>query len=104
MHESAVRAIKGGVRAGDIFDAVNNVYRPAKGSNYYRRCGGSMGLTVFTIDLVRGRPDILKPGLVLLVQTLIDSPVLLTCASTVLVTENGSEQLTSPLLTLRTTD
>lgn len=61
-----------------------------------------MGLTVFTIDLVNGRKDVLSPGVVLLVQTLVDDPVLLTCASTVMVTETGCEELTSPLLKLQT--
>ncbi len=103
MHASAVRAIRAGRTAGDVFDAVNGVYRPARGADYYRRCGGSMGLTVFTIDLVHGRADVLSPGVALLVQTLLDDPVLLTCASTVMVTEQGCEELTSPLSTLRTT-
>jgi Xaa-Pro dipeptidase len=103
MHASAVKTIKAGKTAGDVFDAVNRVYRPARGTDYYRRCGGSMGLTVFTIDLVNGRSDVLKPGMALLVQTLLDDPVLLTCASTVMVTEQGCEELTSPLSTLRTT-
>ena len=103
MHVNATKAINAGVTAGDIFDAANELYRPARGSDYYRRCGGSMGLTVFTIDLVNGRKDILQPGVALLVQTLVDDPVLLTCASTVMVTESGCEELTSPLLTLRTT-
>lgn len=103
MHASAVNAIKAGKIAGDVFDAVNRVYRPARGADYYRRCGGSMGLTVFTVDLVNGRKDILMPGVALLVQTLLDDPVLLTCASTVMVTEQGCEELTSPISTLRTT-
>jgi Xaa-Pro dipeptidase len=103
MHASAVKAIKAGVTAGDIFDAANAVYRPARGKDYYRRCGGSMGLTAFTIDLVRGRKDVLQPGTAVLVQTLVDDPVLVTCASTVMVTEQGSEEVTSPLPKLRTT-
>jgi hypothetical protein len=61
-----------------------------------------MGLTVFTTDLVNGRKDVLSPGVALLIQTLVDDPVLLTCASTVMVTEDGCEDLTSPLLTLKT--
>ena len=104
MHINATKAIKAGATAGDIFDAANEFYRPARGSDYYRRCGGSMGLTVFTIDLVNGRKEVLKPGVALLVQTLVDDPVLLTCASTVMVTESGCEELTSPLSTLQTTD
>ena len=103
MHASAVKAVKAGATAGNVFDAVNRVYRPARGADYYRRCGGSMGLTVFTIDLVNGRQDVLQPGVALLVQTLLDDPVLLTCASTVMVTEQGCEELTSPISTLRTT-
>jgi Xaa-Pro dipeptidase len=102
MHASAVKAVKSGATAGDVFNAANAVYRPARGSDYYRRCGGSMGLTVFTIDLVNGRRDVLTPGMGLLVQTLIDDPVLLTCASTVMVKENGCEELTSPLRSLLT--
>jgi Xaa-Pro dipeptidase len=103
MHASAVSTVRAGKTAGDVFDAVNRAYRPARGADYYRRCGGSMGLTVFTIDLVNGRKDVLQPGTTLLVQTLLDDPVLLTCASTVMVTESGCEELTSPLSTLRTT-
>ena len=103
MHARGVSAVRAGKTAGEIFDAVNSVYRPARGADYYRRCGGSMGLTVFTIDLVNGKKDVLQPGTALLVQTLLDDPVLLTCASTVMVTENGCEELTSPLSTLRTT-
>ena len=61
-----------------------------------------MGLTVFTVDLVNGRKDPLQPGAALLIQTLLDDPVLLTCASTVMVTENGWEELTSALPRLRT--
>jgi Xaa-Pro dipeptidase len=103
MHASAAKAVKAGRTAGDVFDAVNRVYRPARGADYYRRCGGSMGLTVFKIDLVNGRADLLKPGVALLVQTLLDDPVLLTCASTVMVTEQGCEELTCPIPQLTTT-
>jgi Xaa-Pro aminopeptidase len=102
MHDAAAAAVKAGATAGSVFNAANAVYRPVRGSDYYRRCGGSMGLTVFTVDLVNGREDVLNPGTALLVQTLVDDPALLTCASTVMVTETGYEQLTSPLSTLRT--
>jgi Xaa-Pro aminopeptidase len=101
MHEAARKTVKAGATAGDIFDAANAVYRPARGVDYFRRCGGSMGLTVFTIDLVSGRNDVLEPGMALLVQTLLNDPVLLTCASTVMVTETGYEELTAPLLALK---
>jgi len=61
-----------------------------------------MGLTVFNVDLVKGNKEVLQPGLCLLIQTLVDDPVLITCASTVMVTEKGYETLTEPLLELRT--
>jgi Xaa-Pro dipeptidase len=102
MYANARKAVKAGATAGDVFSAASSVYRAARGTDYYRRCGGSMGLTVFTVDLVNGRKDVLKPGMALLLQTLVDDPVLLTCASTVMVTDNGYEDLTSPLLQLRT--
>jgi Xaa-Pro dipeptidase len=89
--------------AADVFSAANAVYRRARGADYFRRCGGSMGLTVFTIDLVSDRNDVLNPGMALLIQTVVNDPVLLTCASTVMVTKQGCEELTSPLLQLETT-
>ncbi len=101
MFVKAREAVRPGAMAGEIYDAANTVYRAARGVDYYRRVGGSMGLTVFTIDLVKGRQDILKPGVSLLIQTLVDDPVLITCASTVMVTENGMEELTHPLLQLK---
>jgi Xaa-Pro dipeptidase len=103
MHQAACKTVKGGATAGDVFDGANSIYRRARGADYFRRCGGSMGLTIFTIDLVNGREDVLNAGVALLVQTLLDDPVLLTCASTVMVTDQGYEELTSPLLTLKTT-
>lgn len=101
MQTKAREAVRVGVTANDIYQAGNAVYRAAKGSDYFRRCGGSMGLTIFTLDLIKGRQDVLKPGVALLIQTLVDDPVLLTCASTVMVTENGYEELTKPVLELQ---
>jgi Xaa-Pro aminopeptidase len=102
MHAKAKQAVRAGATTGEVFDAANSVYRAAKGTDYYRRCGGSMGLTVFTLDLVKGRQDVLHPGTSLLIQTLVDDPVLLTCASTVMVTDNGYDELTQPILNLKT--
>jgi Xaa-Pro dipeptidase len=102
MHAKAKQAVRAGVATGEVFDAANSVYRAAKGADYYRRCGGSMGLTVFTLDLVKGRRDVLHPGTSLLIQTLVDDPVLLTCASTVMVTDSGYDELTQPILNLKT--
>ncbi|ODU06679.1 MAG: hypothetical protein ABS81_04155 [Pseudonocardia sp. SCN 72-86] len=100
MYSEAKAAVRAGVTAGEVFDAANAVYRKARGDDYYRRVGGSIGLTLFTIDLVKGRTDALEPGTAFLIQTLVDDPVLLTCASTVVVTENGFEELTQPVLNL----
>ena len=101
MHLHAKQAVKAGRTAGEIFEAASSVYRAVKGTDYYRRCGGSMGLTIFTLDLVKGRTDVLEPGIALLIQTLVDDPVLLTCASTVMVTQDGYDELTHPVLDLQ---
>jgi hypothetical protein len=37
----------------------------------------------------------------LLIQTLVDDPVLLTCASTVMVMDTGYDELTNPVLDLQ---
>ena len=101
MFKAARDAVRPGVTSGDIYDAANAPYRATWGSDYYRKVGGSMGLTVFNIALTKGNKDILEPGMCLLVQTLVDDPALITCSSTVLVTENGYETLTDPIVDLR---
>jgi Xaa-Pro aminopeptidase len=100
MFSKAKDAVKSGAAAGDVFNAASAVYHAARGADYYRRVGGSMGLTIFTLDLVKGRQEVLNPGVSLLIQTLVDDPVLLTCASTVMVTEDGCDELTKPILHL----
>jgi Xaa-Pro dipeptidase len=100
MCREARDAIKPDVRAGDIFDAANRIYKSTRGADYYRRVGGSIGLTLFDVDLGKEKQDQLKPGLSLLVQPLVDDPALITCACTVMVTEKGWEELTKPLLQL----
>jgi Xaa-Pro dipeptidase len=102
MFKAARDAVRPGATSGDIYDAANGPYRAAFGSDYYRKVGGTMGLTVFSIALTKGSKDILKPGMCLLVQTLVDDPALITCSSAVLVTEDGYETLTDPILDLRT--
>jgi Xaa-Pro dipeptidase len=102
MFKAARDAVRPGATSGDIYDAANGPYRAAFGSDYYRKVGGTMGLTVFNIALTKGSKDILEPGMCLLVQTLVDDPALITCSSTVLVTDNGYETLTAPIVDLRT--
>jgi len=103
MNQAARAVVKAGVRAGEVWNAANEVHRDARGTDYFRRVGGSMGLTNFTVDLVKGREDELVPGMSLLIQTLVNEPVLLTCASTVHVTPTGSIDLTHPVLALEHT-
>jgi Xaa-Pro dipeptidase len=102
MFKAARDAVRPGVTSGDIYDAANGPFRSAWGSDYYRKVGGSMGLTVFNIGLTKGNKEILEPGMCLLVQTLVDDPALITCSSTVLVTADGYETLTDPILDLWT--
>ena len=102
MFKAARDAVRPGVTSGDIYDAANGPFRSALGSDYYRKVGGSMGLTVFNIGLTKGNKEILEPGMCLLVQTLVDDPALITCSNTVLVTADCYETLTDPILDLRT--
>ncbi len=61
-----------------------------------------MSLGSFDINVIKGNQEILHPGVALLIQPLVNEPVLITCSSTVLVTETGREELTQPLLDLKT--
>ena len=61
-----------------------------------------VGLTVLAIDLVKGRRDVLEPGVALLIQALVVDPILTVVASTVMVTADGYEELTQPLTALKT--
>lgn len=97
MYERARDAVKPGCKAEEVYYAANTVYRPARGADYFRRVGGSIGLSLFDIDLVKDKRDELKPGVSLLVQPLVNDPALITCCGTVMVTENGREELTKPL-------
>jgi Xaa-Pro dipeptidase len=101
MFESARKAVRAGATAGGIYDAANGPYRAVWGSDYFRKVGGSMGLTVFNVGLTKGNNDVLRPNMCLLLQTLVDDPSLITCSSTVLVTESGCETLTSPVSEIR---
>jgi Xaa-Pro dipeptidase len=101
MHDEARAAVRAGVTTGEVFEAANRVYRRAKGQDYYRRVGGSVGLTLFATNLVKDGTQVLKPGAPLLIQALVDDPALVTCSSTVLVTDDGCEELTRPIAGLR---
>jgi Xaa-Pro aminopeptidase len=94
MHDAARAAIRAGAKAGEVFEAANMIYRTRFGRDYFRRVGGSIGLTLFALDLVKDSEVPLPAGTPLLVQMLVNEPVLLTCATTVLVTESGYVELT----------
>jgi Xaa-Pro dipeptidase len=98
MHDSARAAVRAGVTAGAVFDAADALYLEHTGEHYFRRVGGSIGLTMFAVDLVRDSPVVLRAGTPLLVQVLVNEPALLTCTSSVIVTETGVEELTPALV------
>ncbi len=102
MYQGARDAVKPGAKAGDIYDGSNKVYRRTMGADYFRRVGGSMGLAPYAISLSKGNQEVLDPGFALVVQPLVNEPVLITCCGTILVTETGREELTAPLLELKT--
>lgn len=100
MHNAAVQAVRSGVTGAAVFRAASDLYEAATGRPYYRRVGGSMGLTQFTFDLVNNNLSRLPTGMALLIQTLVDAPALIACASTVEVTETGADFLTAPRMAL----
>ncbi len=102
MYKAAAELIRPGAKAGEIYEGANRIYRPLKGEDYFRRLGGSMSLGSFDINVIKGNQEVLHPGLPLLIQPLVNEPFLITCSSTILVTETGREELTQPLLELMT--
>ncbi len=102
MYKAANEVIKPGATAGEVYEAANRIYRPLKGEDYFRRLGGSVSLGSFDINVTKDNPEVLHPGIPLLIQPLVNEPVLITCSSTILVTETGREELTEPLLDLTT--
>lgn len=98
MHNAARAVLRAGVTAGDVFEAADALYRSATGESYFRRIGGSLGLTLFALDLVKDSTAVIADGTPLLVQILVNEPVLLTCTSTVIVTTTGVEELTAAIV------
>lgn len=102
MYKAAAASIKPGAKAGEVYEGANRVYRLLQGEDYFRRLGGSVSLGSFDINVIKGNQEVLHPGVALLIQPLVNEPVLITCSSTILVTESGREELTQPLLELGT--
>ena len=102
MYRAARTTVKAGVEAGEIYGEANKIYHDITGEDYFRRVGGSMGLGSFVISLNKGNKETLNPGVPIMIQSLVNEPVFITCSGTILVTESGGEQLTNPLLELKT--
>jgi Xaa-Pro dipeptidase len=95
MHDAARAVVRDGVEAREVYEAASAVYRDATGAPYFRRVGGSMGLTTFGLDLAPGNTAVLRSGMPMLIQTLVTDPMLIACGTTVLVTADGYTPLTA---------
>jgi Xaa-Pro dipeptidase len=102
MYKEARDTVKPGAKAEDVYNGANKVYHKITGENYFRRVGGSMGLAPYTINLSKGNQEILNSGFALVIQPLVIEPALVTCCSTILVTETRGEEITQPILELKT--
>ena len=101
MYQAAKEALKPGAISGDAYRAANKVYRARKGADYWRRVGSNMGLTFGPMDMGMNGKDVIEPWTPFILQLVEVEPVLVTCCSTILVTDTGAEELTSPLLELK---
>ena len=101
MYLAAKEALKPGAISGDAYRAANKVYRAKKGTDYWRRVGSNMGLTFGPMDMGMNGKDVIEPWTPFILQLVEVEPALVTCCSTVLVTDEGVEELTPPLLELK---
>jgi len=101
MYLAAKEALKPGAISGDTYKAANKVYRSVKGEDYWRRVGANMGLTFGPVDMGMTGNHIIEPWTPFILQIVEVKPALVTCCSTLLVTESGCEELTPPLLDLK---
>jgi Xaa-Pro dipeptidase len=102
MLEASIKAIRPGVTAGAVNDAVGLVAEK-NGVLIRKRCGYSMGLNFapdwgegFFLELADSDPTILQAGMVFHLPETVRRPgePLVATSETVLVTETGCEQLT----------
>jgi Xaa-Pro aminopeptidase len=100
MYCVARDAARPGALTGEVFDAANAVYRARRGADYWRRIGTNMGLSFGPMDLGVGGEDVIRPWTPLILQLVEIDPGLITCCGTLLVTDEGIEELVSPLLDL----
>jgi len=101
MYLAAKEALKPGALSGDTYRAANKVYRSVKGEDYWRRVGANMGLTFGPVDMGMTGTQTIEPWTPFILQIVEVRPALVTCCSTLLVTDSGNEELTPPLLDLK---
>ena len=101
MYLAAKEALKPGAISGDTYKAANKVYRSVKSEDYWRRVGANMGLTFGPVDMGMTGNHVIEPWTPFILQIVEVKPALVTCCSTLLVTETGCEELTPPLLDLK---
>lgn len=100
MYLRTKEAMKPGVSVGEVWQAGNKVYRAAYGVDYFRMLGLQQGVG-FVGRLDRGQ-DILKPGMTYLVQPEVTDPLFICVCASLMITEEGCEEITKPLLELVT--
>ncbi len=101
MYLAAKEVLKPGGVSGNAYRAANKVYRAVKGKDYWRRVGANMGLTFGPVDMGMTGNHVIEPWTPFILQIVEVKPALVTCCSTLLVTESGCEELTPPLLELK---
>jgi Xaa-Pro aminopeptidase len=103
LHGAAQRALRAGVTGEHVHAQADKVFRDAGHGPYYRRVGGAIGInsqpSLFFegLNLLRGETTPLEAGMTVLVQPGVDKPAMIIVASTNVITESGSEELTRPL-------
>jgi len=102
MLDASIDAIRPGVTAGEVNEAVGRVAE-RHGVTIRKRCGYSMGLNFapdwgegFFLELANNDPTVLEPGMVFHLPETVRRPdePLVAVSETILVTGNGCEQLT----------
>ncbi len=100
MYLAAKQAIRVGATSSEVYHAANQVFKSLRGDDYWRRIGANMGLTFGPVDMGMTGADAIRAGTPFILQLVEVDPFLVTCCATVLLTDEGVEELTPPLLEL----
>ena len=92
--------MKPGVAVGEVWQEANQVYRNAYGVDYFRVMGLQQGVGLVG-RLDRGG-DVLQPGMTYLVQPEVTDPLFICVCASLMITDDGCEEITRPLLELMT--